>query len=141
MDIKVGMLCLGLIGTLISCVEGMSEKAEGRVYQAISNRDTALLRLNLLNNEFYGTLIITRPGLAIDSGQVQGKVQADTLIGDYYYLPFQSAEMKRRPFLLLQKGDQYIKGTGMEKMYMGIPYYVPSTIRFSDPQFIFQQVR
>lgn len=137
----LGLSLLVSLGLLVSCTGSLTNRAETQILQAITNRDTALLRLTVVGNEFYGSLIITRPGLAIDSGQVRGEIKQDTLIGDYHYLPFQAAEKKRRPFLLLHKDGSYKKGTGMEKVYMGVPFYVPSTISFANPQFVFHQLR
>jgi len=110
-------------------------------YVAFSNRDSAQLELNLFERRFHGKLRFYRPGGEIDSGEVQGNIKNDTLAGDYYYFPFGWGQKKRRPFVLLKKGSQYILGSGTEQVYMGIPHYIPSTISFQQAKFIFTEAR
>lgn len=110
-------------------------------YVAFSNRDSAQLELNLFESRFHGKLRFYRPGGEIDSGEVQGNIKNDTLAGDYYYFPFGWGQKKRRPFVLLKKGSQYILGSGTEQVYMGIPHYIPSTISFQQAKFIFSETR
>ncbi len=110
---------------------------EFKTYQAVYNRTEAELKIQLFEKSFYGKYKILYPGDAIDSGEVQGKIVNDTLIGDFYFTPYKWKHKTRRPFVLLKSGDRYIKGTGAETTYMGIPYYIPHTIQFEDAQFVF----
>ncbi len=124
---------------LISCEE---RRRDTKVlsYIAHSERDSARLDLNLFESRFHGKLFFYRPGGEVDSGDIRGNIQKDTLLGDYYYTPFGWGQKKRRPFVLLKKGSLYILGTGTEQVYMGIPHYIPSTVNFQDPKFIFEKV-
>lgn len=127
----------------ILCLTGCEEKrqaGEMQHYVAYNNRDSARLELTLFESRFHGELRFYRPGNEIDSGEVQGNIQKDTLIGDYYYTPFGWGQKKRRPVVLLKKGTQYMLGTGTEQVYMGIPHYIPSTISFQQVKFVFKKI-
>ncbi|WP_293904624.1 MULTISPECIES: hypothetical protein [unclassified Sphingobacterium] len=124
---------------LISCEERRQDTT-ALTYVAQSKRDSARLDLSLFESRFHGKLWFYRPGGEVDSGDIRGNIQKDTLIGDYYYTPFGWGQKKRRPLVLLKKGSQYILGTGTEQVYMGIPHFIPSTINFRDPKFIFAEI-
>ncbi len=136
----VAVVCFMLLGFLFASCEEKKRDTELLKYIAYSNRDSAQLELNLFESRFHGKLRFYRPGGEIDSGEVQGNIKNDTLTGDYYYTPFGWGQKKRRPFVLLKKGSQYILGTGTEQVYMGIPHYIPSTISFQQAKFIFGTV-
>jgi len=125
---------------LLSSCEERRQDTEDLTYIAQSKRDSARLDLNLFESRFHGKLWFYRPGGEVDSGDIRGNIQKDTLIGDYYYTPFGWGQKKRRPLVLLKKGSQYILGTGTEQVYMGIPHFIPSTINFRDPKFIFVEI-
>ncbi|WP_333864875.1 hypothetical protein [Sphingobacterium sp.] len=124
---------------LLSSCEEQRQDTEALTYIAQSKRDSARLDLNLFESRFHGKLWFYRPGGEVDSGDIRGNIQKDTLIGDYY-TPFGWGQKKRRPLVLLKKGSQYILGTGTEQVYMGIPHFIPSTINFRDPKFIFAEI-
>lgn len=136
----VAVVYFMLLGFLFASCEEKKRDTELLRYIAYSNRDSAQLELNLFESRFHGKLRFYRPGGEIDSGEVQGNIKNDTLTGDYYYTPFGWGQKKRRPFVLLKKGSQYILGTGTEQVYMGIPHYIPSTISFQQAKFIFGTV-
>ncbi|WP_313266694.1 hypothetical protein [Sphingobacterium sp.] len=125
---------------LLSSCEERRQDTEDLTYITQSKRDSARLDLNLFESRFHGKLWFYRPGGEVDSGDIRGNIQKDTLIGDYYYTPFGWGQKKRRPLVLLKKGSQYILGTGTEQVYMGIPHFIPSTINFRDPKFIFVEI-
>lgn len=137
--IAIAVYCVLLIFSFAGCEEKRRDTALLR-YIAYSNRDSAQLELDLFESRFHGKLRFYRPGGEIDSGEVRGDIKNDTLAGDYYYTPFGWGQKKRRPFILLKKGAQYILGTGTEQVYMGIPHYIPSTISFQRAKFIFSSV-
>lgn len=129
--------CFILLVLLFTGCQEKRKDAELSKYVAYSNRDSAQLELNLFESRFHGKLRFYRPGGEIDSGEIQGNIKKDTLAGDYYYIPFGWGQKKRRPFVLLKKGSQYILGTGTEQVYMGIPHYIPSTISFQQAKYVF----
>ncbi|WP_115171263.1 hypothetical protein [Sphingobacterium spiritivorum] len=112
-------------------------KEEYRKYTATHKNIKAYMNLRLGEHTFYGKYRIVYPGNAIDSGEVKGKVFNDTLMGDYRYKQYGWKENKIRPFILLQKGDSLIQGTGMELLYLGVFYFAPESISFDSPRFVF----
>jgi len=121
--------------TMLSC----SPKENNTVhYIAVNKRDTARLELTLFDKTFFGKLKVFKPGNVVDSGDVQGNIRKDTLLGDVYYRPYGARNKIRRPFVLLKDGTSFIQGGGAESMYMGIPYYAEGTISFDSPKFVFR---
>ena len=90
--------------------------------------------------DFYGSYHVAGPGNYLVTGNIQGEIKADTLIGTVYYTPFGWRDKKRRAFALLAKGDTYYRGEGIEMVYMGIPHYVPESIRFDRVNQVFHVV-
>lgn len=129
-------LMLLLIICTAACTANKNEKKIER-YTAKHNRTVAHLKLTKYTDSFHGQYRITKPGNAIDSGEVHGKIVHDTLIGDFLYTPYKGKVKKRKPFVLLKKGDQYIQGSGRETIYMGITYYEPGSIHFQNAKFVF----
>lgn len=117
-----------------------SKPKEALEYMAISKRDTVQLRLNLYEDTFHGSMKILRPGNVIDSGSVEGKIQQDTLIGNFYYHPYGSKFKKRKALVLLKHKDSLTQGSGLESVYMGIPYYLPTSITFDSAGYVFTRV-
>jgi len=129
-----------LVVLLLTSCEERRQDTDVLRYSAHRKRDSARLDLHLFESRFHGKLWFYRPGGEIDSGDIRGDIQKDTLLGDYYYTPFGWGQKKRRPLVLLKKGSQYILGTGTEQVYMGIPHYIRSTINFQDAKFIFAEI-
>lgn len=134
------IICFILSVGLLSSCEEHKQDTQSLTYIAYNKRDSARLDLHLFESRFHGKLWFYRPGGEVDSGNIQGNIQKDTLLGDYYYTPFGWGQKKRRPLILLKKGSQYILGTGTEQVYMGIPHYIPSTVNFEEAKFIFDKV-
>ena len=119
---------------LTNCTTGKVDTVE---YVAITNRDTAMLTLTYYEHSFYGKLKIFKPGKVIDSGEIQGNIYGDTLVGDFSYQPFGARHKKRRAYVLLNKTDSLIQGNGRESDYLGVPFYTPESINFNSPKFTF----
>ncbi|MBE8713093.1 hypothetical protein [Sphingobacterium hungaricum] len=109
-------------------------------YRAIYKRDTAYIDLHTSGNEFYGKYKIVRPGNAVDAGDIRGKINNDTLSGDFYYHAFGWQEKQRKPFAVLRKNEQLILGTGISNIYLGMPYYKPGTHSFDSLTFVFLRI-
>lgn len=108
-------------------------------YVALNNRDTAHLELTFYKDNFHGKLNILRAGNVVDSGTVEGNIHQDTLLGSFYYKPYGAKFKKRRAFVLLNKQDSLIQGSGSELVYMGIPYYIPTSITFDSIGYVFKE--
>lgn len=128
-----------LLCSLASCGKSGSNKSETKKYTAVNNRDTASMSLTLYENEFYGKLMITKPGKVIDAGEIEGKIVGDTLIGNFFYTQHGWAHKKRKPLALLLKNGKYIQGTGLTSVFMGIPSFVPASISFESPTYVFDE--
>lgn len=136
---RYSALLLSLL--LISCGESTKQDERKAIYIAINGRDTAKLELTRYEKRFYGKMKITRPGRVIDSGEIEGNILKDTLLGNFFYLAHGWKNKKRNPIVLLLKDNQYIQGSGIRTNFMGVPHYVPSSISFKDPKFIYDRVR
>lgn len=124
---------------LIACA---TDTGPSMSYLAINGKDTATLKLNIMENRFFGTFQINSPGGRIDSGNVRGDVKGDTLIGSFNYIPHGMANAKIKPIALLKgKNGEFIQGKGHIAVYMHIPYFWENTpIKYDDPKFIFKPV-
>ncbi|MEG1020659.1 MAG: hypothetical protein RSE50_04010 [Myroides sp.] len=131
---SVKILILSFICLLISCE---SKKSETVNYIAYAKDDTVYLELTRYNDNFYGKLKILGRGNMVVSGDVRGKIIMDTLVGDFYYHPYQTKIKKRKAYVLIDKKDSLIQGTGTESVYMGIPSFVPGSVSFNDPKYVF----
>jgi len=107
-------------------------------YTAIKNLDTAKLSVDIAPSTFKGVLQINYDQTYKDSGDVQGIVKGDTLIGDYSYKHYKLRLWKRKPIALLKKGDTLIMGEGIIKNTFGRIYFDQTVpIRYSDSSFVF----
>ncbi|MBP3942991.1 hypothetical protein J5U18_05325 [Sphingobacteriaceae bacterium WQ 2009] len=124
-----------------SCKESFKEKGTHSTLISYRNRDTVLIDLVKFENSFFGNYKLSGPGNYSVIGDVEGKINADTLIGTIYYTPYGWKDKKRRAFVLLMKDGKYFQGKGSEMIYMGIPYFVPETVSFDSVVNVFSAVK
>ncbi|MFD2597944.1 hypothetical protein ACFSQ3_03185 [Sphingobacterium corticis] len=126
---------------LFSCNQFQQEEAasDGVNYVAIKSPDTAYLTLSKHGDRFFGKLLIRKPGLVVEFGEVRGEIKDDIFIGDYPYLPFGDRYHKRKGFALKDSSGYLIRGYGTHHIYMGIPYLVEGTISFPQDGFVFER--
>lgn len=110
-------------------------------YLAIYKRDTAYLSLHIYKNSYHGNLKVKGRGTDLEFGTIRGTIEGDTLIGDFLYKPYKAKLEKRKPFVLLRRDHVLIQGTGLEQVYMGVPYYSPNSIHFDNPKFVFKKYK
>lgn len=132
---------LFLFSVITSVIACNSKNHKAEEYVAIYKRDTAYLHLEIFENRYHGKLRIEGPGRRKEFGDVQGKVSGDTLVGDYLYKPYKAKEKKRRAFVLKRENGTLLQGFGLEHVYMGIPYYEPSSVSFDGAKFVFKSVQ
>ncbi|WP_157273839.1 hypothetical protein [Pedobacter sp. BAL39] len=107
-------------------------------YTAIKNLDTARLSVDIVPSTFKGVLQINYDQTYKDSGDVQGIVKGDTLIGDYSYKHYKLKLWKRKPIALLKKGDTLMMGEGIIKNTFGRIYFDQTVpISYSSSSFVF----
>ena len=112
-------------------------------YRAINDKETALLRYTKLeDNRFFGQYEIIYGGSRKDSGEIRGIISGDTLKGSFYYSSYGGGVLKRYPVALLKRENKWLLGKGVISIYMGIPSYLKTEpIDYSDPKFIFEEVK
>lgn len=113
------------------------DKPQTTFYHGINERDTARLRLSIIQDSFYGEYEVRSRSRIKKTGEVRGTIKGDTLLGDYYYKPYGGGVKKRVPFALLQKGSELLLGQGVVSSFMGIPFFVPNIpINYDNPEFV-----
>ncbi|WP_313258963.1 hypothetical protein [Sphingobacterium sp.] len=128
------------VGFLPSCSESKQKDLIEKKLISYQGRDTVTIDLMLHQKRFVGKYTVTGPGDYLVTGEVEGEIKADTLLGSLYYTPFGWRDKKRKAFALLAKNDQYLSGKGTELIYMGIPYFVPNTVSFGPEKGVYQVV-
>lgn len=116
-------------------------KLPGKEYISYAKSDTAYLYLVKYDKTFYGKLKVVKRGNVIDSGEVEGSIVNDQLLGSYLYRPHGDRYSKRNAFVLLDRSDSLILGSGIQSVYMGVPSYLPNSITFNNPKFVFKPVK
>ncbi|MEW5675094.1 hypothetical protein ABGT15_02150 [Flavobacterium enshiense] len=127
------LMFLITLGFITSCE---LRKPEQRFYKATAKNNVALLSLSIDDNQFYGQYKVRYSENIIDSGEVRGVLDGDTLRGRFKYLSYGGVK-EVKPFLLLRRGDTLKLGNGVAYTYMKIPYYIPKSIEFRDSNFQF----
>ncbi|WP_348800105.1 hypothetical protein [Flavobacterium adhaerens] len=109
-------------------------------FQGKYGPDVATLNLVETDDKFYGTYEVFYGGneKVKDSGKISGEKIGDTLKGKLTYVSYGGDE-KTKPFILLKSGKNYKVGNGRISILLGIPYYLPNTIKF-DNSFILKPV-
>lgn len=111
------------------------------VYQAVNNKDTAILAINKSNKRFYGRYEISYYRVGKDSGDVRGDIKGDTLRGDFHYIS-NGGSWKRIPIALLKKENKLFLGSGIIGTYMNLPCFIPGTpIDYNNSKFVFEEVK
>jgi hypothetical protein len=121
MNYLVKVICFLTLPVFMRC---SGPKYDTKYYQAVSEnkQDTALLKLLISEEAFYGAYQIKYGGSTMDSGSVSGHVKGDTLIGKFNYLSRDNVK-STKPIALLQKNDKLQLGTGKVGTYLGLSVY------------------
>lgn len=127
-----------VIFLLYSCNK-RENKTFRKFYKASKGDSTAFLSMVFTENTFYGEYEIRYGLLGKDSGAVRGNRIGDTLRGDFCYRSY-GGDIKRAPFVLLEKNQELKLGAGLISTYMTIPFYVKGTLEFKDSNFLFKPI-
>jgi hypothetical protein len=128
---------------IVSIAAGCNSKeknfnSDRQIYQAIHNKDTAILSISINKDRFHGQYEIKYYKIGKDSGNVRGTVWGDTLRGDFHYYSY-GGGMKRVPLAFLHKQNKLFLGTGVIGTIYNLPCYVPEVpIDYSNPHFVFE---
>jgi len=136
MKILASCVVLILITLSLSCSHIPATDKSYRTYIAYAGRDTVMLHLSLVKKDFYGQYKVKGPGRYLVTGDINGIVYGDTLLGSLSYTPFGWKNKKRKAFALLKDGNTYQRGSGSETVYMGIPSFQKNTLTFGKEVFV-----
>ena len=138
----LSIACIFFSFLFVACSEQSEKQLTETKLLSIQNRDTLNIKIieNKSEKRFFGSYKLNKPGDEIVIGDIQGNIKGDSLIGDLYYTPFGWKDKKRKPFALLKQKNGYLLGHGTEQVYMGIPYYIPGTIRFDSTSMVLKTV-
>ncbi|WP_428233037.1 hypothetical protein [Flavobacterium sp.] len=142
MNIKTLFFLSSVLIFLFSC-NSKDEKSKYNhiVYQAINEKDTAILAININDKRFYGRYERTYYQQGKDSGDVRGDIKGDTLRGDFHYIS-NGGNWKRIPLALLKKENKLFLGSGIITTYFNLPCFMPGTpIEYHNSKFIFEEVK
>ncbi|QDW21832.1 hypothetical protein B0M43_0017500 [Flavobacterium sp. KBS0721] len=111
------------------------------VYQAINDKDTAILSINVNDKRFFGHYERSYYQQGKDSGDVRGDIKGDTLRGDFHFIS-NGGSWKRIPLALLKKENKLYLGSGIITTYFNLPCFMPGTpIEYENSKFVFEEVR
>ena len=109
-------------------------------FRAINNNDTATLNITLNQKGFYGQLEINHRGLFKDSGDVNGVLKGDTLMGTFHYQSYGIDQKYRIPIALLKNKNQLIMGNGKMIIKMNMTFFAKEVpIDYKNPLFVFEK--
>jgi hypothetical protein len=114
---------------MLSCVP----EYETKYYLGVSpySKDTALLKLELSKEAFYGDYQIRYDDKSMDKGSLKGNISADTLLGKFSYLS-RSNVKTIAPIAFLKSKDDLKLGKGTAGKYMGFHVYLRGSITYGD---------
>lgn len=132
---------LVLLFMLSSCSnEAINDHQHKILYYAVNRFDTAKLSIDLTDKVFEGQFEINHRGVFKDSGDVNGVVKGDTLMGTFHYQSYGVEKWYRIPIALLKKDKKLIMGVGSMEIYMNMTFFTKNTpIDYEHPQFTFQK--
>ncbi|GAA3755808.1 hypothetical protein [Flavobacterium ginsengiterrae] len=125
---------------IISCNSKENNSYKEVQYQAVNGNDTAVIALKISDKRFYGRYEISYYKFGKDSGDVRGDIKGDTLRGDFHYIS-NGGSWKRIPLALLKKDDKLIQGSGIIGTYMSLPCFLPGTLSYKEPKFVFEETK
>ncbi len=136
--IAIPLLLLGML--LYSCVH-KGKQPKSTLYQAIKDKDTAILALHIDQDRFYGQYEMRYGKMGKDSGEVRGSIKGDSLRGVYTYISY-GGSWKKAPIALLKKNNKLFLGKGVEAILLGEPCYLPEVpVDYTTPGFIFEEIK
>jgi len=140
MNLKSLLFLVLVLITILSCNSKEEKNGYKEVfYQAVNNKDTAVLALNISDKRFYGRYEISYYKTGKDSGDVRGDIKGNTLRGDFHFIS-NGGSWKRLPLALLKKENKLILGNGVVGTYMNLPCYIQGTLNYNDPKFVFEEI-
>jgi hypothetical protein len=133
---------LSIVFLLSACgSSGVNDNETKVLYQAVAKDDTAKFKIHLTDKTFYGQMEILYGKQYKDSGDVNGIVKGDSLLGTYHFQHYGIEEWHRIPIALLKKDKKLIMGVGSMVIYMNMTFFdkkIP--VDYEHPKFVFEKV-
>jgi hypothetical protein len=141
-SLKKAILCTALVIMIHGCNSPDIDDNEPKVpYRAINKDDTAIFKVKLTEKEFHGQFEINYHGIYKDSGDVNGIIKGDTLLGTFHFQSYGVEKWYRIPIALLKKNDKLIMGVGSMEIYMNMTFFTKNIpIDYQHPKFIFEKL-
>jgi hypothetical protein len=141
MNQVIQLLMFNLFLLILSCGPPATDaQGEKVLYSAIDKTDTARLSIILTDKVFEGQYEISHDGIYKDSGDVNGVVKGDTLMGTFHYQSYGVEKWYRIPIALLKKDKQLIMGAGSMEIYMNMTFFSKKIpIDYQRPKFVFEK--
>lgn len=138
----VTSLCVLFAAMVLGC-SNANKEGKPFSYRALNDKDTALLRYTLLeDNRFFGQYEVIYGQFRKDSGEIRGIISGDTLKGSFYYRSYGGGVLKRYPVAMLKRDHKWLLGKGIISIYMGIPSFLKTEpIDYSQPEFVFEEAK
>lgn len=140
-----------LTGLILSCNQNQTSSAgaedsklipehedalERQCFEAVSGRDTAILKLNNLDGKITGKLSFNFYEKDDSDGDISGEFKGDTLFVDYIFKS--EGTISRNPQAFLKKDGKLYQGSGNIETYLGKTYFKNNAdISFGDG-FVFE---
>ena len=133
---------LSIVFLLSACgSSGVNDNETKTLYQAVAKDDTARLKIKLTDKTFYGQMEILYGKQYKDSGDVNGIIKGDSLLGTYHFQHYGIEEWHRIPIALLKRDKKLIMGVGSMVIYMNMTFFdkkIP--VDYEHPKFVFEKV-
>jgi len=136
------ILCACLAIVLSGCnSDAVSDGGPKVLYRAVDKKDTASFKVYFTPKEFHGQFEINYAGVYKDSGDVNGIIKGDTLMGTFHYQSYGIEKWYRIPIALLKKDGRLIMGIGSMEIYMNMTFFTKSIpIDYQHPKFVFEKM-
>lgn len=109
---------------------------ERQCFEAISGRDTAILKLNNLNGKITGKLSFNFYEKDDSDGDISGEFKGDTLFVDYIFKS--EGRISKNPLAFLKKDEKLYQGYGDIETYLGKTYFKNNAALAFENGFVFE---
>jgi hypothetical protein len=140
--LKAFLLAILLLGCRRDqTIEEQMDAKTTACYVAISEKDTAWLRIDTAGTQFLGVFELNNVKLKRRHiGQIKGTLSGDTLKGHFDFKVNNMEKWYRNPIAFLRRDHKLIMGVGETTMVWGSPFFNEKKgIDFEKGKFIFEE--
>jgi len=133
--------CILLTFAACSSNDAPAEKETAISYRAIYKSDTATLHGKFTGKAFYGQMEVNYNGAYKDSGEVNGIIKGDSLLGTFHFQHYGIEQWHRIPIALLKKDRKLIMGVGEMEVKMNMTFFKKNVpIDYEHVKFVFEKI-